>query len=538
MKRDRAPDSDDDNDDDDNRDSKRSRVNEKKRIFTDRQGSKDFREEHHPEKCAKTLLAAREHALAALTSFASDLKAGALTGPRLAKPGLLRELPQATADDESPPELPSSAAPSHMANLEPLPSTAMALARAVLCSAGAGPASAAATAAAASSAGEPSADGAEEKKEPPPAAGLLSLLFAEPINHKTRIWAAYASRSAAEGGARAFRSLPQISELTDPPQSLKDHLMPTKELKPQSLSDEEITKHTELCDKMIGAIESRLGLAIGPSERPYSTEFLSGLPSHPQLTPSELLELRILYLRRVHYFEYNGGGGAFQTHTKLLAARGEAHFPMGVLIHASRDPLAAPIRYDTAEQCVDAHLAYLSALTALDEKFEKAAEEAVEKFYEANCVEEEPRKFRCPLSGKLFKDTVFVRKHIDNKHGHKLIEAKRAAYEAKYEEYYMASVERNASMPPVPPQPPRFPHEGKGGRGKGKGGDGYGKGGRGGGKGDFGKGMGGGMGYGPPGMGGRGGGRAPPPPEGAMVINRPMVTYRDLDAPDDDDLFS
>ena len=75
--------------------------------------------------------------------------------------------------------------------------------------------------------------------------------------------------------------------------------------------------------------------------------------------------------------------------------------------------------------------------------------------------------------------------------------------------------------------------KGKGGpKGKGvswqptKGGKGFGKGG-------YGKGY--DSNYGPP--VGRGGGM-PPPPEGAEVVSRSMVTYRDLDAPDDDDLFS
>ena len=50
--------------------------------------------------------------------------------------------------------------------------------------------------------------------------------------------------------------------------------------------------------------------------------------------------------------------------------------------------------------------------------------QALEVFYQENCVEEEPGKFRCPLSGKLFKDAVFVRKHIDNKHPDALLKAK------------------------------------------------------------------------------------------------------------------
>ena len=113
--------------------------------------------------------------------------------------------------------------------------------------------------------------------------------------------------------------------------------------------------------------------------------------------------------------------------------------------------------------------------------------------------------------------------------------ARRAALEPKYQAYFVADAERAAAMPLQPPPPPRFPREDERRRdrqsfdgGKGYGGKGYG------GKGYGGKGY-GGKGY----SGGRGGGGAPlaPPPDAAL-IDRPMVTYRDLDAPDDDDLFS
>jgi len=183
----------------------------------------------------------------------------------------------------------------------------------------------------------------------------------------------------------------------------------------------------------------------------------------------------------------------------------------------------------------------LEALNALDAKFERVVTEASETFYRDNCREEEPGKFRCPLSGKLFRDETFVRKHIDNKHSDKVTEAKRAALEPKYVQYYSVEAERLAAMPPLPPPPPRFVRDmddrGRRDRYSDRGGDSFGKGfgkgvGKGFGKGYFaGKGL-GGMPY------GRGGGRAPPPPEGATLIDRPMVTYRDLDAPDDDDLFS
>ena len=65
-------------------------------------------------------------------------------------------------------------------------------------------------------------------------------------------------------------------------------------------------------------------------------------------------------------------------------------------------------------------------------------------------------KYRCPLSGKLFREENFVRKHIDNKHSDKLSAAKRAALEPKYLQYYSVEAERVAAMPPLPPPPPRF----------------------------------------------------------------------------------
>lgn len=229
------------------------------------------------------------------------------------------------------------------------------------------------------------------------------------------------------------------------------------------------------------------------------------------------------------------------------------------------------------------HVAYLGALGALDESFESAVVSASAAFYAENCVEEQPDtgsggKFRCPLSGKLFKTSEFVRKHIENKHMDKVLPshhptprpwphrlcpfdklspslpslpleqvliAKRAALEPKYLATFAAEVERAASMPPMPPPPQRFFREGderRGGRrGDFEGGKGFGKGG---GKG-YGKGKGkggkwdgeyGGSPFGKGGGGGRVASLEPPP--GTAPIDRPVVTYRDLDAPDDDDLFA
>ena len=82
MKRD-LDDDDEEMETEEDRAPKRSRLNERKAEFLDRRGDPRFRDLHHPEKIAKQALDQREHAAAALTSFMSDLKAGALTGPRL-----------------------------------------------------------------------------------------------------------------------------------------------------------------------------------------------------------------------------------------------------------------------------------------------------------------------------------------------------------------------------------------------------------------------------------------------------------------------
>ena len=127
-----------------------------------------------------------------------------------------------------------------------------------------------------------------------------------------------------------------------------------------------------------------------------------------------------------------------------------------------------------------------------------------------------------------------MRKHIDNKHADKLLAAKRAALEPKYRAYYLAQAERAAALPPNPPHPPRFSRDFEERRRDRQGSE-HGKG--------SGKGKGGGV------RGGHGGkgygalvvpreGKPPPPPEGAELPDRPVVTYNDLANPDDDDLFS
>ena len=447
----------------------------------------------HPEVLLAGYIRQRQHAITALPAFVSDMKTGALTAPRLVGRGVC-----------------AGPSPSHVVKFEPLPSAVAGHARTVLSCAAAGP--------------TPSA--AEESSDAPQTPDLLAVLCAEPINGRTRVWVPYSSHAATEEGLRAINALPQVADLDDsdaPRPSRDTTLAPAHDAPAEGwpATDEELSQHVEACDRLIGAIELRLGLE-GQAHAVWND------PTLPELTSSERLELRLLYLRRVHHFDALGGG-SFATHTALLTSCGEAHVPARALIYAAqREPLAAPIRYSFVDAATRAQLDYVRSLDEIDREFEARAKEAAERFYDANCEEVGENKFRCPLSGKLFRDKPFVRKHIDNKFPEKLRAAQCAALDPKDERYQRANAERLAAMPRLPPKP-RAAHRAHDGEGKGGRGRGFGE--RGGGR------FGGGKGGGPPAVIPRTG-PPPPPPAGAEVIGRQMVAYNDLDAPDDDELFS
>ena len=495
----------------------------------------------HPERLAAGLLAQRERARTKLPGFLADLRAGALTGPNLKSAGLLASLPGAElAPGEKPASPPRGPAPmpAHLVKFEPLPSSAVAQARGVLIAAAAGEVADATSQVGSedvAAKGDVAAAASSKGK-----CALVSLLTAEPIHDKTRMWAAFGTRAEADAGLRSLTALPQLAELVDVPPVQRDVLMPAREAVPPPLSEAEAHTHARRCDELINALEARLGLP-GQADVVRRGAPLDGLNA------LDGLHVRMLYLRRVHHFDYLGGG-QFGSHAALLEASGEAHLPNRCLVYAaSRDALAVPIKYDKAAEVAKAHTSYLAALSALDEEYAGTLRAAVDAFYEANCVEEEVGKFRCLLSQKLFRDAVFVRKHIDNKWSDSVLAAKRLALESKYWKAFAIESERAAAMPPPPLQPlqplqpsrfsrrdddDRSPRGGKGkGFGKGSfddemnGGKGKGYGGKG-----FGKGKGGGRGFGTGATDGR-------LPEGMEIIKRPMVHYRDLDNPDDDELF-
>ena len=510
-----------------------------RRQFEEHKAQPQFKAQHHPERLAAGLLAQRERARTMLPGFLADLRAGALTGPNLKSGGLLASLPGAElapGDKPASPPPPRGPAPmpAHLVKFEPLPSSAVAQARGVLIAAAAGEVADATSQVGSedvAAKGDVAAAAASASKGK---CALVSLLTAErDINDKTRMWAAFGTRAEADAGLRALTDLPQLAELVERPPVQRDVLMPACEAVPPPLSEAEAHTHACRCDELIDALEARLGLP-GQADVVRRGAPLDGLSA------LEGLHVRVLYLRRVHHFDYLGGG-QFGSHAALLLASGEAHLPNRCLVYAAtRDALAVPIKYDKAAELAKAHTAYLAALSALDVEYAGTLRAAVDAFYEANCVEVEVGKFRCLLSQKLFKDAVYVRKHIDNKWSDNVLAAKRLALESKYWKAFAAESERAAAMPPPPLQPLRFsrrddddrsPRGGKGkGFGKGSfddemiGGKGKGYGGKG-----FGKGKGGGRGFGNGATDGR-------LPEGAVTetIPRPIDHYRDLD---DDELF-
>uniref|UniRef100_A0A1B6ECS8 Serrate RNA effector molecule homolog n=1 Tax=Clastoptera arizonana TaxID=38151 RepID=A0A1B6ECS8_9HEMI len=165
-----------------------------------------------------------------------------------------------------------------------------------------------------------------------------------------------------------------------------------------------------------------------------------------------------------------------------------------------------------------------SELTSLGAK---DCESEVEKFVAANSQELAKDKWLCPLSGKKFKGPEFVRKHIFNKHGEKIEEVKK---EVEYFNNYLRDPKR-PQLPEHPgnrpakkeptPEHPMGPYFSYGGYGGGRG---Y--------QPPYGVGYGGYMGgYSRPGRGGFGrGGRG-------VSDYRPVIHYRDLDAPREPDEF-
>ncbi|KAK7586146.1 hypothetical protein V9T40_004022 [Parthenolecanium corni] len=313
----------------------------------------------------------------------------------------------------------------------------------------------------------------------------------------------------------------------------------------------------KLCAKIISNLDKKFGLWVdstAPEEEPF--ELLSKNPVLKNITtylieeasaeeeellgqnePTEetdekdphvykVLDKMLLYLRFVHSVDY-------YNHCEYP---NEDEMPNRCgIIHARVTSSTNKVSVDeVTEYCktFQSKLSHLidppSELTTEDiaQLGMKNADVEVDKFISANTQELGPQKWLCPLSGKKFKGPEFVLKHIQNKHAEKIEEVR---LEVEYFNNYLRDSKRpqlpehpvnkqpkpepvlpNSVLPPAHPNP--YPYNFSGGM--------FG--------GGFNRGINYGYSRGPrPTYGGRGRG----------MEHRPIIHYRDLDAPKEPDEF-
>ncbi|KAL1419139.1 hypothetical protein MTO96_005250 [Rhipicephalus appendiculatus] len=262
----------------------------------------------------------------------------------------------------------------------------------------------------------------------------------------------------------------------------------------------------------------------------------SGINSEKDETLIKVLDRLLVYLRVVHSVDY-------YNHSEY-ASEDEMPNRCGIM-HARGSPPSGKVTSQEVAEYINHFESkispFLQPSTKLSEEEanrlgKKDPDAEVEKFVAANTQELSKDKWLCPLSGKKFKGPEFVRKHIFNKHAEKVEEVRKEV------EYF-----NNYLLDPKRPQLPEHPAN-RGGPGGGR--------------------PGGGVGHEGPGMMGPFHGMFPPPPafgfprghpgagfpgfggrnfpdmyragfkrnnygRGLRGEPRALITYRDLDAPND-----
>ncbi|CAH1999890.1 unnamed protein product [Acanthoscelides obtectus] len=234
---------------------------------------------------------------------------------------------------------------------------------------------------------------------------------------------------------------------------------------------------------------------------------------------TKVLDRIILYLRIVHSLDYYNhceypNEDEMPNRCGILHARGPpptSKTDMTQFIGAPiENKMSAFLPEKAKEEGKDKNEAKLVTLALKDVDTE------IDKFVQANTRELAKDKWLCPLSGKKFKGPDFVRKHIFNKHAEKLEEVKK---EVEFFNNYLKDPKR-----PMLAESPQSKREEPGGYNNMYGGGGYG-----------------GPGYGRPmpyynqGFAPRARGYAPR--SRGPTDYRPVIHYRDLDAPREPEEF-
>ncbi|XP_037282012.2 arsenic resistance protein 2 isoform X5 [Rhipicephalus microplus] len=261
-----------------------------------------------------------------------------------------------------------------------------------------------------------------------------------------------------------------------------------------------------------------------------------GINSEKDETLIKVLDRLLVYLRVVHSVDY-------YNHSEY-ASEDEMPNRCGIM-HARGSPPSGKVTSQEVAEYINHFESKISPFLQPSTKLsveeanklgKKDPDAEVEKFVAANTQELSKDKWLCPLSGKKFKGPEFVRKHIFNKHSEKVEEVRKEV------EYF-----NNYLLDPKRPQLPEHPAN-RGGPGGGR--------------------APGGVGHEGPGMMGPFHGMFPPPPafgfprghpgagfpgfggrnfpdmyragfkrnnygRGLRGEPRALITYRDLDAPND-----
>jgi len=151
-----------------------------------------------------------------------------------------------------------------------------------------------------------------------------------------------------------------------------------------------------------------------------------------KISEKELLDLLIWYLSRVHSFCYYSCQ-AYPSYDHLLLQG-------GVTRRASKNKISSE---DTMNWTRDFDNKIKLKITEISQQRkvvtgDMAITKALDDFYKDKIEQEDEERFRCELCSKMFKASIFVKKHIETKHADPVVNAiKRKALETQYYNNYI-----------------------------------------------------------------------------------------------------
>ena len=187
-----------------------------------------------------------------------------------------------------------------------------------------------------------------------------------------------------------------------------------------------------IVDSIVEVGSSDAGEA-NPEEKPPSTSEDGEL--EPTTSPKRIMlvdrfEVCLTYLLLVHHIDffdcdtqYQDSGDRFHCIGKRVYRLNKrlAYSPNSDGVEADLNPEQKDLLALASEKIADvSNPEAIQKETAEREQevkdFDAFKEELKEKFISMNTVEEAPNRYRCPLSGKLFRGPEFIKKHILSKH--------------------------------------------------------------------------------------------------------------------------